>query len=337
MLLLAIHQDWIVAAFAILFLRSAAAKFFGPAEMGLMQGTLSSEQYVRAAGMNQMVMGMFMLFGMGLGAASYRYFGIEGAIIIDGVSFVISGILVLSCRFALEIRLPNGKARLKDIGVRSIFSDFREGFRYIRNHRLLLAILSGYFMFGIIDGVFAILPVFTMKYKLSPQEYETYSPLVMVFLGIGFMIGSALSSAMIKRFSATAVLIAGMFSSGILIVLFSGITSVWLYLILILIVGILVSPINVVLGGWIPELVEPSKMGRVVAWFEPVIMLAQSLTLGLIAIAFPSFVSIGALYIVAGLCLLTASVYYRLVLPRLFRDHHPSAAPSSRSTVEFGA
>ncbi|KHF37574.1 putative bacilysin exporter BacE [Paenibacillus sp. P1XP2] len=46
-LLFAIHQDWIIAAFAILFLRSAISKFFTPAEMSLMQGIMKPEQYVK--------------------------------------------------------------------------------------------------------------------------------------------------------------------------------------------------------------------------------------------------------------------------------------------------
>jgi MFS transporter, DHA3 family, macrolide efflux protein len=93
-----------------------------------------------------------------------------------------------------------------------------------------------------------------------------------------------------------------------------------------------------VLGGLVPELVEPSKMGRVSAWFEPVIMLAQSITLGLIAIAFPSFVSVSTLYIVVGICLLTVSVYYWLVLPALYRAHNQApAVASQQSSVEFGA
>lgn len=337
LLLLSVYENWIVAAFALLFLRSAVAKFFVPAEMGLLQGIMSSEQYIQAAGLNQMVMGMFMLFGMGLGAASYHYFGIEGAILIDCCSFLISGALVASCRFAPEVRLPNGKSRLKEIGMRSILGDFREGIIYIRNHKLLLAIISGYFMFGIIDGVFAVLPIFTMKYKLSPDEYETYSPLVMVFLGIGFMIGSAVCSTLVKRFSALAVLIVGLFGSGALIVVFAGISNVWVYLALILIVGILVSPVNVVLGGLVPELVEPSKMGRVSAWFEPVLMLAQSMTLGFIAIAFPSFVSVGTLYVVVGICLLTVSIYYWLVLPALFRKHKHAVVPSNQSQIGLEA
>jgi len=54
----------------MLFLRSSISKFFGPAEMGLLQGSIDQDQYVQASGLNQMIMGMFMLFGMSLGAGA---------------------------------------------------------------------------------------------------------------------------------------------------------------------------------------------------------------------------------------------------------------------------
>lgn len=62
--------------------------------MGLLQGSIGHDQYVQASGLNQIVMGMFMLFGMSLGATAYHFVGIEGAIIADGASFLISGLLL---------------------------------------------------------------------------------------------------------------------------------------------------------------------------------------------------------------------------------------------------
>ena len=62
--------------------------------MGLLQGSIGQDQYVQASGLNQIIMGMFMLFGMSLGAVAFHFIGIEGAIIVDGVSFLISGLLL---------------------------------------------------------------------------------------------------------------------------------------------------------------------------------------------------------------------------------------------------
>ncbi|MGO0061956.1 MFS transporter [Brevibacillus fluminis] len=326
LLLIAVHENWLVLSFAILFLRSAVAKFFAPAEMGLLQGIMTEEQYVQAAGLNQTVMGLFMVFGMGLGAATYHYLGIEGAVIIDGISFLVSGILVSRCAFTQEVRLPNGKIKPGELGMRRIFADFFAGWTYMKGNKLLLAIISGFFVFGAVNGMFAVLPLFTMKYKLSPAHYQAYSALITLFLGIDFLCGSAAGATLIKTFSKVKVLVAGLLLAGGLTLLLGATSNIWVFLSLVLVIGAILAPVNVVLGGWIPELVEASKMGRVSAWIEPLMMLAQSLALGFVALVFPLWVSVDVLYVLLGICVLLVGLYYALVLPALTRDEKRKTA-----------
>lgn len=332
-LLLAVHQEWITAAFAILFLRSAVSKFFIPAETSLLQGIMKEDQYVQAAGLNQSVMGIFMLFGTGLGSIAYQYLGIEGAVIIDGLSFLISGLLIARCQFESKVRLPNGPAKMGDLHIRVIAKDFWQGFTYIRSNRLLMAIISGFLVFGLINGVFAVLPIFTMRYKLSPDHYQTYSALLTIFLGIGFLLGSAIAPALIKKFSKVSVLITGLILSAILTLALGLMDNIWIYLSLVLVTGAILAPVNVVFGGWLPELVEPSSMGRVSAWIDPLMMLGHSVALGIVAVAFPNYVSVEMLYTVLGFCILAVSLYYWVILPSLNRKHHASAAAPSNPAV----
>lgn len=335
-LLLAVHEDWIIAAFALLFLRSAISKFFAPAEMSLLQGIMKPEQYVQASSLNMSIMGIFMLFGMSLGSAAYYYLGIEGAIMIDTVSFIISGLLLAFCHFPLHVRQPNGKVRMRDLNLKSIAADFGTGLGYIVRYRLLLAIVLGFFFFGIVNGVFSILPLFTMKYKLSPEQYQVYTPLVMVFLGIGYLVGSAISSPLIKRAGKVSVLIAGLFLIGAITILLGSFGNIQLYLGTMVLLGIILGPINVVLGGWMPELVEPQSMGRVSAWIEPLSTAGQAIALGFVAIAFPSLVSVTALYWILAVSIFIVSVYYLLVLPSLNRKHqHQAIANTADMNTEM--
>ena len=66
LLLIFVHYDLLFLCFWCFSARSIS-KFFGPAEMGLLQGSIGQDQYVQASGLNQIIMGMFMLFGMSLG------------------------------------------------------------------------------------------------------------------------------------------------------------------------------------------------------------------------------------------------------------------------------
>ena len=336
LLLLFVHYDILFACFLILFLRSAISKFFGPAEMGLLQGSIGQEQYVQAAGLNQTIMGLFMIFGMSLGAVSYHYVGVDGAILIDGLSFIVSGALILWCKFPQEVRLPNGSKTLRDIRLPRIISDFQLGIQYILQNKLLLVLISGFLFFGFVNGVFAVLPIFTMKYKLSPDNYMIFSSLITIALGIGVIVGSVVAPILIQRFTRTRMLITGLFLSSVFIIVLGSTSQVWVYLPITFVMGINLAPVNIALGSWMPELVTPHNMGRVNALTEPIMMFGHSLALGMVSFAFPTLISITWLHYLLGLCTFAVCTYYFMVLPRLVNmlslqksDLNPDGAPSS--------
>jgi DHA3 family macrolide efflux protein-like MFS transporter len=73
-------------------------------------------------------------------------------------------------------------------------------------------------------------------------------------------------------------------------------------------------------------------VGRVSAWIDPLMMLAHSISLGLIAWLFPAYVSLEAIYYGIGIALLIVSVIYFSVLPRLSREAERSASGVGAAT-----
>jgi DHA3 family macrolide efflux protein-like MFS transporter len=323
------HVLWLV--FVILFVRSTVSKFFAPAEMSILQGVLDKEQYMQASGLNQTVMGLFMLFGMGLGAISYHYIGILGTVVIDGISFIVSGLLISSLNISKETRLPNGKTHLKDINLSMVLGDFKEGLKYIMNFKLLKSIVSGFLVFGLINGGFAVLPLFTMKYKLAPEHYQQYASLFSIFLGIGFVVGSGIGNKLIQLFKVHRVLIAGIFLVGLLMLVLGMVDNIWVYLSIILVTGVILAPVNVAITGWMTELVDPKIMGRVSGWVDPLMMLAHSVSLGIVAIIFPAFVKVDMIYFAIGILMLIVGSFYLLVLPKLVKQQ--VSIPAKTATV----
>lgn len=323
---------WLV--FVILFIRSTVSKFFAPAEMSILQGVLDKELYMQASGLNQTVMGLFMLFGMGLGAISYHYIGILGTVVIDGMSFIVSAILISSCAISQEARLPNGKTSVKDINLSMVLNDFKEGLKYILHFKLLRSIVLGFFVFGLINGGFAVLPLFTMKYKLAPDHYQQYSSMFSIFLGIGFVIGSSIGNKLIQLFKVHRVLIGGIFLTGILSLTLGMLENIWLYLSIVLLIGVILAPVNVAISGWMTELVDPKLMGRVSGWVDPLMMLAHSVSLGIIAVIFPALVKVDTIYLVIGILMLIVGTYYLLVLPKLVKK--PVNTDVSQSLTSVG-
>ncbi len=65
-------------------------------------------------------------------------------------------------------------------------------------------------------------------------------------------------------------------------------------------IAVSLPSINVAIGGWIPNIVNPKMMGRVQGWIHPLMMLSQSLTLLFIAWLYPAWIALESLYWLVG-------------------------------------
>ncbi|WP_128895496.1 MFS transporter [Longirhabdus pacifica] len=325
LLIAAVMMNWLFLVFVLLFVRAGISKFFMPAEIGMVQGVVSKEAYQQAAGLNQMVYSIFMIFGVGLGALAYRTIGIQGALVIDGLSFIASAFFIQTCNVPLEARQPNGKYKLKDISFRSSWEDFKSGVSYVWNNKLLLSILSGFFLFGLINGAFAVLPMFTMKYKLAPEQFEWYAALFSICLGVGIFIGSMVTAVFMKKVKPYQIIIASLFITTILVVFLALSSEIWVYLCFAFGLGFILAPMNIAISGWILSLVESTHIGRVEGLIDPSLMLSQSIMLGAIAVAFPNIISsVDVIYFVLAALFLVVSLYYAIKLPSLVRNNEES-------------
>ncbi|NPC92367.1 MFS transporter [Bacillus sp. WMMC1349] len=302
----------------VLFIRSAVTKFFFPAEASLVQAILRKDQYVKAAGLNQMLFSLFMLFGVGLGAFMYKTIGLHGAIALDFISFIISGLLIRSCDIPIEARQPNGKNGWKNSAVKDSMHDFKEGIVYILKSKLLASLVFGYFVFGFVSGGLAVLPMFKMKYILSPESYEWHTSLFTIVLGSGLLIGAVTGALLAKKVKPEFLMSVPILIAGAFIILLGFTDQLIVYYAAAFLAGTCIGPVNTALGGWIPKIVHPRLMGRVSGWTDPLMMIAQSSALGLIALLFPAMISnINYIYYGLAATILLAGLYYFITLPKL--------------------
>lgn len=327
-LIVAIAIGWMPLIFLVLFTRSAISKFFFPAESAIVQGILKKDDYTTAAGLNQLVMSLFMLFGNGLGVFAYWSVGIYGAIVVDALTFLISAFLIKSIVIPEEVRLPNGKHTVKDLNLSLVFKDFKLGISYILSNKLLRTLLVGFVVFGVVNGGFSVIPIFILKYKLAPNSYEELSIWIGVVFGIGVLIGSFIASIFTQKVKLYQIIIFGLFVSGGFIVLSSFTNNIYIFMSLIFVAALGMPFVNIGIGGWMPSIVDPKMMGRVQGWINPLMMFSQSLTLGIIAIAFPKILTVEMLYWLVGGCLMIVGLYYLISLPKFTLTEKNSKIPS---------
>lgn len=321
LLILTILTGWMPLIFSVLFLRSAVQKFFFPAEHGMVQGILKKDDYTTAAGLNQLVMSLFMLFGNGLGVFAYWTVGIFGAIIVDLLSFIISALLIRACQIDEEVRMPNGKHTMKDLKFKLVFDDFKVGLLYILEHKLLRTLLVGFFLFGIVNGGFSVMPVFILKYKLAPNSYEELAIVSGVIFGVGILLGSFIASLLSQKFKLYQLIIIGLLITGGFVITAAFPTNIIIFMSLQFLAAMGLPLVNIAIGGWLPSIIDPKMMGRVQGWISPLMMLSQSLTLGFIALTFPAFLSIEFLFWLVGGALMLVGVFYMFTLNKYAKTY----------------
>ena len=323
-LLISVMNGFIVLTFAIIFLRSGISKFFQPAQTAILQGILKKDEYATSAGLNQMISSIFMLFGGAIGTFVYWNLGVEAAIITDLVSFLLSGLLISGCKIPVEVTNPNGKHTLSDLNVKVVLKDFKEGFSYIINYPLLRSLLIAFILFGVINGGFAVMPMFILKYKFAPHSYEEMNIYIGIVFGVTVMIGSILGSTLAKKFSLQNLIIIGLILTGLGVVAAGFSPNIILYFTCLGFTGLALPIINIGIGGWFPQIVDRKMMGRVQGWINPINMLFHSLTLGAIAFLYPTYLKIEWIHAIVGISLAVVGVYFAIILPK-FRDAKSTA------------
>ena len=239
---------------------------------------------------------------------------------VDVATLTISGLLIKSMKLDEGVRKPNGSYSIKELNIRFIWSDFMIGLKYILTNKLLLALIYGFIAFGVVNGGFSVMQVFILKYKLAPDNYEQVSIYFGIVFGAGVMIGSFLSSLLTQKVKLYKLIILGAFYIAVMTILASYSTNILVFLTICFFLALGLPMINIAIGGWMPTIIEPKMMGRVQGWITPLMMLSQSITLGIISIGYPNWFSIEIIYWFVGACFLVVGGYYSLVLPKLAKE-----------------
>lgn len=328
-LLLSIQLGVLPIIFLVLFIRSGISKFFFPAEQSLVQGILSEDEYTTASGLNQMTGSLFMVFGTAFGMFIYWTVGVEGAIIADILSFLVSGLLIRRCQVPQEVRLPNGPHRFKDLKLSIILADFKSGFLYILKNPLLLSLITGFFIFGIVNGVLSVLPIFMLKYSIAKDSYEGWSVWLGIAMGGGFLLGSVLAALVASKIKLRHMIEVGLLISGLFLAMSGFTNNVFTYLIISFLATLFLPLVNIALGGWLPRIVDPAIMGRVQGCITPLMMVSQTLTLGVIAVSFPVYIGITGMFVLVGGLLIGVACFYFFMLARFGKDESVSFAAAA--------
>nr|WP_127580249.1 MFS transporter [Paenibacillus koleovorans] len=262
--------DWKVVFFATL-VSSILSQFSQPAGMKLFKIHVPSEQMQVGMSMYQTMFALFMILGPILGTFVYQTFGIETAIGIMGVAFILSA--------AVLTFLPPDPAQATDRPKTTLRQEMADGFRYVVRSNILFKLGGCFAAAGFALGLIQPLTVFLVTERLDlPKENLQW---LMMANGVGMILGGGLTMALAKKATPQKLLVLGMSVSAIALLICGLSTSLPLTLGAEFVSGMVLPCIQIGINTMILQNTEGSFVGRVNGILNPLFMGSMVITMSL--------------------------------------------------------
>ena len=264
LLLFVRSSEWIWIVYVVAFIQAIISQFFGPAENALLPQLVDKSHLVAANSLNALNNNLARLGGPALGGLLLGSFGFRNVVLIDSLSFLISGIMIaLIVQSSSASESENLNEQAEDPGPASqpeLWQDWLSGLRFILKSRVVSII---FFVIGIAsigEGLFNVSFVIFIRENLGGGALEfgwlTSAQAIGGLIG-GLMIGWIGSRIRPNR-------LAGLLAfNGVLILLLVNLGSLPLAIGLILLAGIPIVGFSVGVDTLLQQHVADRFRGRV--------------------------------------------------------------------------
>jgi MFS transporter, DHA3 family, macrolide efflux protein len=250
------------AVFFVTFISSILSQFSQPSAMKLFKLHVPAEQLQMGMAMFQTVMAIFMIIGPILGTVVYQKFGINLAISVMGVAFLMSaGVLTF---------LPRHKEERGKKQETHFWGELVDGLRYVWA-RKVLTVLGGVFViagFGV--GIIQPLGIFIVTERLGlPKESLQW---LMAANGTAMLIGGGLILGVSKKVKPQKLLALGLLVNAISVTGIGFSTSWIVTLSFQFLNGLFMPCIHIGINTLILHFTEEKFIGRVNGVLNPLFM-----------------------------------------------------------------
>ncbi len=251
---------WIIYAMA--FVQAVISQFFGPAENALLPQLVDESHLVAANSLNSLNNNLARLGGPALGGVLLGSFGFHNVVLIDSVSFLISGIMIaLIVQPSLGSQNPGEHAEASAMTTQpKVWQDWLAGLHFIMKNSVVSVIFVVMALAGIAEGVFNVMFVIFIRQKLGGEALE-FGWLTSA-QAIGGLIGGLLIGWLGNRIHANRL--TGLLAlNGVLILILANLPSLPVALVALLLAGIPIVGFSVGVDTLLQRYVADRYRGRV--------------------------------------------------------------------------
>ncbi|WP_040206018.1 MFS transporter [Neobacillus jeddahensis] len=267
-LLALVLGGWKVIFFATL-VSSILSQFSQPSGMKLFKLHVKEELIQMGMSIYQTIFALFMILGPVLGTFVYQRFGIDVAIAVMGVAFLLSaGILFM---------LPKDYELEESTEQTTLMQEMKAGFKYVWNSRALRLLGGSFAAAGLALGLTQPLAVFLVTEQLGlPKEELQW---LMAAFGIGMILGGGLTVGVAKKTPPQILLAIGMSASALGFMVMGFSELFWLTLAAEFLSGLFMPCVHIGINTMILKNTDSAFIGRVNGILNPIFMGTMVITM----------------------------------------------------------
>jgi MFS family permease len=256
----------IIILLTVTVLSGVISAFFGPAVTAATPEIVGLDKVQQANGANSIIQSSTMIAGVILGAAAFGLFPFYMAVLINGVSFLLSGFSETFIKAKHKEEMPNHE-------VPHMLEDMKVGFRYIKQKEgLLRMMIYSLFLNFAFNPLFSVGIPFLFREELSRGAWDI--AWINIAFGIAMMIGGvAVGSLVIKSLSKVIRYGLLILSSSFVLVavniymLSSGVFTYNVFYIVMIVLNVILAIammfVNVPLQTSMIKVIDPKLRGKV--------------------------------------------------------------------------
>ncbi len=259
------------------FLMSVCAQFFNPAYVGFIGNIIPTKERAHAIGLGQSMQAIARIIGPPLAAPLLITVGVQWALIINALSFVVSLVMIKCIKVDVEQESKDGVNG-------SLRKDFIEGLVFsFKNHLVrMLIITSTIAALGV--GAFDSLYIFFIEKNLHADV--RLSGIMGAMLGSGIIIGSLFTGKIAQKVGNERMLYTSLLILGCVITVISRLTNFVVAIPMFFLLGLVINGVRIATTPLLLEATPKNMIGRVIAVLNPVSVLAN-----LIAVSIAAYLS----------------------------------------------
>jgi MFS family permease len=313
---------WLTLIYVVVFGVNAAGTFFGPSRMAVVPDVVhGAEEIARATGITQTTDALAGMIGPPLAAPLLIAGGVQWAIIINALSYVVSFLAIR------PVVIPHHAPSAAEKDKPGFWAEFKDGIAFFARTRVLVVLLVAACIANFGAQAMNTLDVFfaTRNLHASPKLFG----LLGLAIGAGAIIGALISTRVVMRIGMVRAVWMTVAATGVCFVAYSRQTSIWVALPIIFVASLPLAVVNAALESLVILVTPRSLLGRINAVLMPIINVTQlgsTLLIGwlfsTVMVGFHTEIAglhlgpIDTMFSITGLLFIAAAGYAYLMLPR---------------------